>query len=81
MPSPKAPDGVLRVAVTLTVPRDGKPLKAVTGYVDVLFRLDDSVVTPQPASGEPRLAPSPTRIRRGPQRSIPDAGLATAPGR
>jgi len=79
VPSPKAPDGVLRVAVTLTVPRDGKPLKAVTGYVDVLFRLDDSVVTPQPASGEPRLAPyTCTRIRRGPQRSIPDAGLATA---
>jgi acyl-CoA thioesterase FadM len=78
-PDAKAPPGALRVAVTVTVPREGKPLKAVTGTVDVVFRLDDSVVTAQSAAGDPQLAPyTCSRIVRGQPRNIPDAGLATA---
>lgn len=74
-----APVDALRVNVTVMVLRDGKSLKAVSGTVDVVFRLDNSVVTPQAASGDTRLAPyTCSRIRRGQPRSIPDLGLGTA---
>lgn len=78
-PADKGPNDALRVAIAVMVLRDGKSLKAVTGMVDVVFRLDDSVVTPQAATGDPRLAPyTCSRIRRGGSRSIPALNLETA---
>lgn len=79
VPVTGGPVDALRMTVTVTVPREGKPLKAVTGSVEVVLRLDDSIVTAQAAAGDSQLAPyTCTRITQRQPHCIPMDGPATA---
>jgi acyl-CoA thioesterase FadM len=73
----------ITVGIEVMVKRDGKELKAVTGTVDVIFRLDDSAVTSHAgtATVDPRLARyTCSRIQRGERKSIPSVNLTREPG-
>jgi acyl-CoA thioesterase FadM len=82
-PKTKPDDHELTLGIELMVERDGKALKALTGTVQVLFRLDDSVVTAHAgaAIGDPRLSRYTVgRIHRGAPQSIPGLNLSRSPG-
>lgn len=82
-PKTKPDDHELTMGIELMVEREGKPLKALTGTVQVLFRLDDSVVTAHAgaASADPRISRYTVgRIRRGISQSVPGLNLQRAPG-
>lgn len=83
LPRTKPDATEIRVGIELMVERDGKELKALTGTVDVIFRLDDSVVTAHAgaAVGDPRVARyTYSRIQRGERKSIPSVNLTREPG-
>jgi len=83
LPRTEPQDTEIKLGIEVMVKRDGKELKAVTGTVDVIFRLDDSMVTAHagPATPDPRLARyTYPRIRRGEPKSIPSLNLTREPG-
>lgn len=83
IPRTKAGDHELVMGIELVVERDGKPVKALTGTVNVLFRLDDSIVTAHagPARRDPRIDRyTVQRIQRGERRSVSGLNLSREPG-
>lgn len=83
LPRTKPDATEITVGIEVMVKRDGKELKAVTGTVDVIFRLDDSAVTSHAgaATVDPRLARyTYSRIQRGERKSIPSVNLTREPG-
>ncbi len=83
IPKGKPDDHELSMGIELMVERAGKQLKALTGTVQVLFRLDDSVVTAHAgaASRDPRISRyTVSRIQRGVRNSIPSINLQREPG-
>ncbi|WP_211441724.1 hotdog family protein [Collimonas humicola] len=83
IPVTKSTDTEMVMHIEVMVRRDDKELKAVTGTVNVLFRLDDSVVTAHAGSAErdPRIDRyTHTRILRGDRKSISGLNLARSPG-
>lgn len=83
IPKTKPTDREIIMGIELMVERDGKELKALTGIVNVIFRLDDSMIT---AYAAPATRPARIdrytypRIRRGTPASIPSLNLAREPG-
>ena len=80
-PVPGLHDHALRVAAEIRVERDGREIRAVTARVDVLFRMDDSMITamaPSPTPVEALKACTVNRIRRGKQKSVPVMNISTA---
>lgn len=83
IPKTKPTDQEMVLGIELMVERDGKSLKALSGTVNVVFRLDDSVVTAHAgtAQRDPRIDRyTVSRIQRGERRSIPSLNLARSPG-
>lgn len=83
LPKTKPDADELTMGIELMVKREGKELKALTGTVNVVFRLDDSVVTAHAgaATHDPRIARYTTsRIQRGERKSIPSVNLTREPG-
>lgn len=83
IPKTKPTDDEMVLGIELMVNRDGKELKALTGTVNVIFRLDDSVVTAHagPAQRDSRIDRyTVARIRRGEPKSIGGLNLSREPG-
>jgi acyl-CoA thioesterase FadM len=83
IPKTRDGDNELTMAVEVLIDRDGKEVKAVTGKVNVLFRLDDSTVTAHagPAIHDERIRPyTHTRILRGDRHSVNGLNLTREPG-
>ena len=83
IPKTKPADQEMTLAIELMVERDGKELKALTGTVNVIFRLDDSVVTAHAgaATRDGRIDRYTVgRIQRGTPHSVSGLNLSREPG-
>lgn len=83
IPKTKPADTEIVMGIELMIDRDGKELKALTGTVNVLFRLDDSVVTAHAgtAKRDPRIDRyTYARIQRGERKSVSGLNLSREPG-
>lgn len=83
IPKTKPNDTELTMGIEVMVEREDKVLKALTGTVQILFRLDDSVVTAHAgaAMADPRISRYTVgRIQRGVRHSVPSLNLQRSPG-
>ncbi len=83
IPKTKPADTEMVMGIELMVNRDGKEIKALTGTVNVIFRLDDSVVTAHAGTArhDARIERyTVSRIQRGERKSIDGLNLTREPG-